>query len=161
MSAVSSPKDSTTVVTLNLDGRSNLVMNFGREEVSGYPMLRITSVEKSKPATLLLGGLQDDGDGLNVVTALQQGLLQLLDAESKDVIAIPPKDFLPRAWTIKPREIDEHHALEFHPRHEFWKPLVMSGGTYLLRFSDSGGLSWCQYGPKEEYSSHLLENDVK
>ncbi len=158
MSVLSSPKDSTTIVFLNLEVRSKIVMNLGREKVSGYATLRITTSEKTKPVTLFLDGLQDDGYGLNVVTALEHGLLQLLDADSKDVIAIPFKDSLLRAWTIKPMEIDELHSLEFHPGDEFWKRLVKSGGTYLIRFSDSGGLSWCQYSPKEEHSIHLLQD---
>ncbi|MCJ1360990.1 hypothetical protein MMC16_000085 [Acarospora aff. strigata] len=147
--------DSTPVLTLTLSGHPYLVLNLGRETLSSDPKLRIRRHEKSRPVTLLLDGLQGDDYGFDVVTALQHGLLQLLDADSRDVIVIPPRDNPPRARTIKPMEIDEVHTISFHPRHEFWRQLVRNGHTYLIRFSESGGLSWCQNGPKEENLGHL------
>jgi hypothetical protein len=151
MSAVDSPSELTPVLSLNVAGRSPLILNFGRETISGTPQMRIRTHEKTRSLTLLLDGLPGDDYGFDVITALRRGLLQLLDAESKDVLAIPPIDTLPRARTIKPMEISQNEAINFHPRHEFWKQLVKNGNRYLIRFSESGGLSWCQYGPKEEH----------
>lgn len=107
----------------------------------------------------LLNGLQEDNYGFDVVIALQCGLLQLLNADSRDVIAIPPRNTPPRARTITPMEIDEVHTISFHPTHEFWRQLVRNGHSYLIRFYESGGLSWCQYGSKEEHLGHL-ERDL-
>lgn len=53
------------------------------------------------------------------------------------------------------RLVFHHHLCYLHPRHDFWRHLVKNGQTYLIQFSENGGLSWCQYGPKEEYSGHL------
>jgi hypothetical protein len=101
----------------------------------------------------LLDGLQGENSGFDVLTALQHGILQRLDAESKDIAVIPSKNTLPQARTISPREIGENHNTIFHPRHEFWKH--KNGHTYLIRFSESGGLSWYESGPKEEHFGHL------
>ena len=158
MSEIHYLRDLTPILELNLDGPSNLILNFGRETLSRAPQLRIKRHENSTPLTILLDGLQGDNGGFNVVTALQHGLLLLLDATSKDVIDIPPNHVQPRAKTIRPTKTDEVHNISFHPRNEFWKQLVSPGCRYLIRFSESGGLSWCQYGPKEEHSSHLEQD---
>lgn len=146
---------STPVLTLILSGHPHLVLNLGRESLSYDPKLRIQRHEKSRPVTLLLDGLQGDDYGFDVVTALQHGLLQLLDADSRNAIAIPPNNTPPKPRTIVPMEIDEVHTISFHPRHDFWRQLVQKDHTYLIRFSESGGLSWCQYGPKEEHLVHM------
>ncbi len=155
MADLQPPSDSTPVLSLLLSGYPNLVLDLGRESISSDPKLRIKRHEKSRLVTLLLDGLQGDGYGFDVATALQRGLLQLLDADSRNVIAVPPKGSPPKARTIRPMEIDGVHTISFHPRHEFWRRLVRNGETYLIRFSESGGLSWCQYGPKEENLGHL------
>jgi len=148
--------DPTPVLTLLLSSHPHLVLNLGRETLSSDPKLRIKRHEPSQPVTLLLDGLQGDDYGFDIVTALQHGLLQLLDADSGDVIVIPPSDTTPpRPRTIRPMEIDEVHTISFHPRHEFWRPLVRNGHRYLIGFSESGGRSWCQYGAKEEHLGHL------
>ena len=149
MAEIPSPIDLTSVVVLNLTVHSNLLLNFGRETLSHTPQLCIKRHEKTKPVTLLLDGLQGGDAGFDIVTALQHGLLQLIDATSNDIITIPPNDTQPKARTIRPREIDEVHNITFHPRHEFWKQLVRPGRRYLIKFSESSGLSWSQYGPKE------------
>lgn len=143
------------VVALNLRGYPDLVLNFGRESLSRDPKLLIKSHEKSRPVTLLLDGLLGDEPGFEVRVALQTGLLQLLDAETEQVISIPPGDSPVRPRTIKPREIEEAHTINFHPRHDFWRSLVKPSRTYLIRFSETGGLSWCQYGSKDEHPGHL------
>jgi hypothetical protein len=60
-------------------------------------VLRIKRHEKSRPVTLLLDGLQRAVSGFDVATVLQDGLPQRLDAESKDIIVIAPKNTLPKA----------------------------------------------------------------
>ncbi|KAI9872280.1 MAG: hypothetical protein M1830_001827 [Pleopsidium flavum] len=155
MSDSQSPSESMPVLSLDLRGYPDLVLNLGRESLLSDPKLLIKTHEKSRPVTLFLDGLQGDDWGFNVVTALEHGLLLLLDAETEDVISIPPRDSPARSRTIKPIAIEEVHTISFHPRHDIWRTLVKNGQTYLIKFAESGGLSWCQYGPKEEYLGHL------
>ena len=80
----------TPVLELNLDSPPNLIMNLGREILSRIPQLAQQKTWKVYTLENLLDGLQADNGDYNVVTALQHGLLQLLDATSKVVVNIPP-----------------------------------------------------------------------
>jgi hypothetical protein len=82
-------------------------------------MLRIKRHEMSRPVTLLLDGLQGEESGFDVATALQHGLLQLLDAESKDIIVNAPKNTLPKARTIRSMQTGDNHNTIFHPGTSF------------------------------------------
>ncbi|KAI9879043.1 MAG: hypothetical protein M1830_009785 [Pleopsidium flavum] len=136
------PSESIPVLSLDLHGYPDPILNLGIESVLGDPKLLIIKThERSSPVMLLLDGLEGDGWGFDIVTALQHSLLQLLDAQTEDVIPVPPRDSLARCRTINPIAIEEVHSVSFHSRHDFWRHLVRNGQTYLIRFSESGGLA--------------------
>ncbi|KAM3081733.1 hypothetical protein ACMFMG_005180 [Clarireedia jacksonii] len=111
---------------------------------SVYLLVRMQ--EAADSVTLILDGFHEHKQ--DVITSLHQGILKLMDAETRSIIPIPspPLHSTPGSLTISNSKL----AANIDTTNPFWKGLLHIGRKYELHWSAEKGESWCFYGRTEE-----------
>jgi hypothetical protein len=141
---------------------SRLQLNREHYAHDGYDNLVITSLDPN-PAhiyTLVCSGTDREGKHLNLLHALQCGLIELLDPDTGEALKVPPGEaHAPGCVEIAYRRPAHRLPLNQAPpppqaritlvadwTSPLWKTLLQPGKTYAVCLSPSKGEAWAYHG---------------
>ncbi|KAH7050080.1 hypothetical protein B0J12DRAFT_600107 [Macrophomina phaseolina] len=132
----------------NTVGHDTLQLN--RQSFAGLNNLEITTFDPEHAVTLACSGLDEKTSRINLIPALQAGLLQLVEHATQEIVKIPsspgPVGRIEIAPKPSPTYRQSRVGLGIDSTDKFWKDHLQPGRTYLLRFSPDGGEAWCSRG---------------
>lgn len=112
--------------------------------------------DTSHAARLVIPGYQPSTRSFNLRQALQCGIFDLYEAESRTKIAVPHEDVQPEELLVKARAPLKLFDLKIDPEDGFWSELLTPGHTYEIFWARNENAPWAYRGDDHQDAPERL-----
>ncbi|CAI6277847.1 unnamed protein product [Periconia digitata] len=147
--------DSDSFISLLLEGRQSIQLD--QRGVDGaHPTFKVKMEDTSSPITLVIPGYETSTRSFNLRHALQCGILDLIEAESRTRIAVPRNEVEAGELFIEADVRWTKFTLKLDPQNEFWNELLAPGHKYEIRWAHGENAPWAYRGQIHQDAAERL-----
>ncbi|PVH94499.1 hypothetical protein DM02DRAFT_732482 [Periconia macrospinosa] len=147
--------DSDPFISLWLEGRQ--LIQLGQRGFDGaHPELKVEMDDTSSPVTLVVPSYETSTRSFNLRHALQCGIFDLFDTESRTKIAVPRKEVEVGELVIKAGVRWKSFDLKLDPQNEFWNELLTPGHKYKISWAHGDNAPWAYRGQVHQDAAERL-----